>query len=63
MDVPIPQVVFEAAGYWVDAPDAKLGTIESQLQPIVVVLEPIVAVLERRFVAPPFGKQRSEHHS
>ena len=36
---PIPRVVFEAAGFWVNAPDAKLGTIECQLQPIAAVLE------------------------
>jgi hypothetical protein len=63
VDLHIPRVVFEAAGDWVDAPDSKAGTIESQLQPVITVLEPIVAILERYLIAPPFSEQRGKQYS
>ena len=53
VNAPIAHVIFEAAGFQVKAPDTKLGTIESQLQPIV-------AVFERCLIAPPLGEQRGE---
>ena len=54
VNAPIAHVIFEAAGFQVKAPDAKLGTIESQLQPMV-------AVFERGLIAPPLGEQRGEN--
>ena len=57
---PIPRVVLEAAGLWINTPYAKRGTIKSQLQPAVAVLC-FIAVFERRLIAPPLGEQRGEN--
>ena len=54
VNMSIAHVIFEAARFQLKAPDTELGTIESQLQPMV-------AVFERGLISPPFGEQRGEN--
>ncbi len=50
MNAAVTDIAVKAPGFGVDAPDAELGGVERQLQPLI-------AIPESRLISPALGEQ------